>query len=327
MTRAIRAIGAFAIFTAGCGTSSEPLILSAGYVDEGGPGFEQSDGGAQGGTLGVAVSPSKVTLCAGECVTLSPTASAGTPPYSYAWDQGLMGNGPARACPTKTTTYTVTATDSSGQTSGELTTPNATGTRKVTVVVAPCSEAGVPLEAGGDAGPGLHFTQDIVAPWTGITVGVREGTTVYWANWTSMGTGTVAGVLMPPSGAVQVTYNGELYGAQTTVGSNFYSPTATFVSATVPDPPPGPGIVEISGGQVDSLAFSPPVTNPLVAIVSLGTGYLTQVVTLDFSAPVTVLSYGADTYDPVAGTLTVADGGTGVSAVEGSGVVEVEGTF
>jgi hypothetical protein len=326
MTRAIRAIGVFGVFAMGCGSSGAPLTLNVGYVDDAGPGFTQSDGGAQDGALGVSISPSKVTLCAGECVTLSPTASAGTPPYSYAWGQGLAGDGPAKACPASTTTYTVTATDSSGQ-SGELTKPNATGTGSVTVVVAPCSEAGVPLEAGaGDAGPGLHFTQDIVAPWTGITVGVREGTTVYWANWTSMGTGTVAGVLMPPSGAIQVTYNGELYGAQTSVGGNDYSPTATFVSATVPDPPPGPGIVEISGGQVDSLVFSPPITNPLIAIVSLGTGYLNQVVTLDFSAPVTVLSYGPDTYDPtIAGTLTAADGG--VSGIEASGVVEVQGTF
>jgi hypothetical protein len=326
MTRAIGTTGAFFLFTLGCGSSNAPLTLNVGYVDDAGPGFTESDGAAQDGALAVSVSPSKVTLCAGECVTLSPTASAGRPPYSYAWDHGLTGDGPARACPASTTTYTVRATDSSGQ-SGELTKPNATGTGNVTVVVTPCSEAGVPLEAGaGDAGPGLHFTEAIVAPWTGITVGVREGTTVYWANWTSMGTGTVAGVLMPPSGAIQVTYSGELYGAQTTVGSDFYSPTATFVSATVSDPPPGPGIIEISGGQVDSLAFSPPVTNPLVAIVSLGTGYLNQVVTLDFSAPVTVLSSGPDTYDPtIAGTLTAADGG--VSGIEGSGVVEVEGTF
>jgi hypothetical protein len=325
MTRAISVIGVFGIFTTGCGSSGAPLTLNVGYVDDAGPGFTQSDGAAQDGALGVSISPSNVTLCAGECVTLSPTASAGTPPYSYAWNQGLTGDGPAKACPVGTTTYTVTATDSSGQ-SGELTKPNATGTGSVTVVVAPCSEAGVPLEAG-TGGPGLHLTQAIVAPWTGITVGVREGTTVYWANWTSMGTGTVAGVLMPPSGAIQVTYSGELYGAQTSTGSNYWSPTATFVSATVTDPPPGPGIIEISGGQVDSLAFSQPVTDPLVAVVSLGTGYLSQVVTLDFSAPVTILSSGSDTYDPVAGTLTAADGGTGVSGVEASGVVEVEGTF
>jgi hypothetical protein len=201
----------------------------------------------------------------------------------------------------------------------------------VTVVVSPCADAAVGPSAvdGGDGGAGLEVYQTTNAPWTGITVGVREGTMVYWTSWTAATAGSLSGVMSPPSGDIAVTYTGaDLYGSQTTAGSDFWSPASTYVSATVPDAPPGPGLVEINGGpgQIDTIRFSQPVTNPLVGIVSLGTGYLPVPVELDFGAPCTVLSYGPDTYLPTAaGTLTGVDGG--VTATEGSGVVEIEGTF
>ena len=60
----------------------------------------------------------------------------------------------------------------------------------------------------GPAVQASEIAQPINAPWTGVTVGVREGSTVYWADWTSTGTCTVSGVLSLPSGAIQVTFAG-----------------------------------------------------------------------------------------------------------------------
>jgi hypothetical protein len=133
----------------------------------------------------------------------------------------------------------------------------------------------------------------------------------------------------PPFGRIQVTFKGsDFYGTQTTVGTDYFTPASAYTSATVPSAPPGPGLAEINGGSTtpDTIAFSAPVTDPLVAVVSLGTGYLAMTVTLSFNAPCTVLSYGPDPYVPTGtGALTASDGG--VSGIEGSGVVQLKGTF
>jgi hypothetical protein len=324
---------ALGLATASCGSSGS-YSLDVGAGGDAGPAitpFGQDDAGAA--SLAVTASSSAATVCPGQCVDVGASASGGQAPYAYAWDHGLATDGgAARACPSVTTTYTVTASDSSAQNGGELASPTHTGSATVTVVVSPCAAdaAAPPGDSGAmDAGAGLRVYQAINAAWTGITVGVRESSTVYWASWTTASSSTVSGVLSPPSGDIAVTFTGaDMFGSQTTTGTNPWTPAATFLSATVPDPPPGPGIVEINGGpgQIDRLAFSRPVTNPLVAIVSLGTGYLGNTVSLDFGAPCTVLSSGPDSYWPTgAGTLTAGDGG--VSGDEGSGVVEVQGTF
>jgi hypothetical protein len=311
----------------GCGGGGAPYTLDVGNDDAGGGGFQGGSGGdAGGGALSVSAG-SDATVCAGGCVTLTARASGGRAPYRYQWDHGLVPTGSVRVCPTATTTYTVVAADSSGQAAGEVQSAGLTGSAHVTVSVAgTCADGGV-ADAGGPVGPGLQLQQPVNAPWTGITVGVREGGSVYWADWQTAGTGTLSGVLSPPSGTIDVTFTGaDLYGAQTSSGSNYWTPAATYTSATVPSAPPGPGIIEINGGTMDSLAFSRPVINPLVAVVSLGTGYLGQTIALNFNAPCTVLSYGTDTWWPTGdGKLTAS--GSSVSAIEGSGVVEVAGTF
>jgi hypothetical protein len=319
-----------------CG-SSRSFSLDVGAGDDAGPAigqFGQDDAGAA--SLAVTASSSATTACPGQCVELAASASGGQAPYTYAWDHSLSGDGgTARVCPSATSTYTVTASDSSAGSAGELASPTRTGSSSVTVVVSPCAaDAAAPsgdaaIDAAVDGGAGLRVYQAINAPWTGITVGVREGSGVYWASWTTASMDTVSGVLSPPSGDIGVTFTGgDMWGSQTTAGSDPWTPATTFQSATVGTAPPGPGIIEINGGpgQVDRLTFSRPVTDPLVAIYSLGTGYLGNQVELDFGAPCTVLSFGPDSYSPTgAGTLTAVDGG--VTGDEGSGVVEIRGTF
>jgi hypothetical protein len=57
-------------------------------------------------------------ICLGECFTLQATASGGTPPYTFSWSPGgFTGPGPHSACPTTSTSYTVTVTDQDGGTS------------------------------------------------------------------------------------------------------------------------------------------------------------------------------------------------------------------
>ncbi len=53
-----------------------------------------------------------VSLCLGECYTFQPTGSGGSGEYGYSWSSGTD-----EVCPTETTIYTVTVTDSNGCTS------------------------------------------------------------------------------------------------------------------------------------------------------------------------------------------------------------------
>jgi hypothetical protein len=60
-----------------------------------------------------------VNICLGECVTFSPSANNGTPPYTFDWS-----GGGSTVCPDETTVYEVTVTDSNGCTSVDEITVN-----------------------------------------------------------------------------------------------------------------------------------------------------------------------------------------------------------
>ena len=149
--------------------------------------------------------------------------------------------------------------------------------------------------------------------------------------------GSVAGVLLPPSGAITVTYSGEVYaallpglaGTQTTTGTNYFTPASTYTCATVGNPPILPGIVMQQGGttQVDSLTFSRPVTNPVLAIMSLGNYEFGIQSRFEFGAygeSFTVLQQGMGS---MAGPGTLADVDGGLQGNDGDGLVQINGTF
>ncbi len=69
-----------------------------------------------------------VNICQGDCYTLSSTASGGSGGYAYTWNSGNT-----EVCPTLTTTYTVTVTDSNGCSS----------TDEVTVIVNDVPQVGL----------------------------------------------------------------------------------------------------------------------------------------------------------------------------------------
>jgi hypothetical protein len=306
--------------------------------DEGGPSLSfGSDLDASGQTAFDAhieqnhVTVTFVTLgCTGRCADVVAVPTGGHAPYAFKWEDGST-SASRQVCPTSSTSYVVAVTDTG--TSGELGRSAETVHVPLEAKVIACPDGGTaPADAGApyDAGPALLLNQTSFQPFTGITVGVRQGsTTIYWADWQSTGSGTVSGVLSPPSGPIQVTFTGgDIYGAQTSAGTSYWTPAATYISQTVANAPPGPGLIEINGGasQADALTFSEPVTNPVIAIVSLGTGPIGSA-TLNVGAPFSVLSSGIGYQGSGLGSglLSAADGG--VTGVEGNGVIEVAGTF
>ena len=60
------------------------------------------DAGAAAGMLHVSIAAKATTVCPGECVTLTPSATGGTPPVSYQWSPAGSGSGtwaPIQVCP------------------------------------------------------------------------------------------------------------------------------------------------------------------------------------------------------------------------------------
>lgn len=70
-----------------------------------------------------------VVICSGTCTTLNGSASGGSAGYSYLWMPGSISSPSGAACPSVTTTYSLTVTDSKGC--------NKTATKTVTVNAAP----------------------------------------------------------------------------------------------------------------------------------------------------------------------------------------------
>lgn len=153
-----------------------------------------------------------------------------------------------------------------------------------------------------------------------------RSSSVTWTDWVS-GTagdqGTATGILMIGDQAVTVTYTGEIAFLQTGTGTNYFNPSAPYLSATVDNAPPAAEMIALSKATVKTLTFSQAITNPLFAVVSLnGNGYR-------FDRDFEVLSYGAGYFGN--GTLTKTNPEAGVYQLNGTGephgVIEFQGTF
>ena len=119
-----------------------------------------------------------------------------------------------------------------------------------------------------------------------------------------------------------VSYAGEIEFLQTDGGTNYWNPSAPYVSATVDNAPMSTDIIALSRATTKTITFSQAITNPLFAVVSLnGNGYR-------FDRDFEILSFGAGYWGN--GTLSKQVGG-GVFQLNGTGephgVIEFQGTY
>lgn len=97
-----------------------------------------------------------------------------------------------------------------------------------------------------------------------------------WSSATdssSSSSGTASGTLTFGTQTIGVTYTGDIAFAQlNNSGPDYYNPSSDFVNATVANAPPTSDIVALSESlaYTDTIAFSSPVTDPVLDIVSLG---------------------------------------------------------
>ncbi len=129
-----------------------------------------------------------------------------------------------------------------------------------------------------------------VAFWSAIPA---QGSIVVWTDWKSATTspGTVSGSM----GNVGVTYTGNYSFVELGTGTNYWtepnSASKPYTgNAVVSNAPTASEMIALSAAATHTITFSQPVTNLVMAIVSLGQPSLP--VAYDFDTPFTVLSEG-----------------------------------
>ena len=152
--------------------------------------------------------------------------------------------------------------------------------------------------------------------------------TVDWAAWTSATGGTVTGSATDGSSTVGITYSGATPGfiQLNNTGTNYYAPSAPFLSASVSNAPGTTDIIALSDAGTSTITFSQAVVNPLIALVSwnganvtFGGGADTQAYDIQY------LSSGCGYWGCGTYGSPTANSFTGVGELHG--VIELVGTY
>lgn len=167
--------------------------------------------------------------------------------------------------------------------------------------------------------------------WTGaLAIGIcafcwadAQATQIDWNKWSSATQGTIS-----PEG-VTVGFSIAGSGSTDNLVSNYpsYTPTTTFSDGSVVSNAPvaADGIIQLTGGNdnLNTLTFSSPVVNPVMAIWSLGAGGTTATFVFSDATPLFVAGGPSSEY----GGSAITVNGKVVSGLEGNGVVMFQGTF
>ena len=154
--------------------------------------------------------------------------------------------------------------------------------------------------------------------------------TVTWANWsnsyTAGATGGSASATISATPLVNVSYSGEVESVVANYPS--WEPTSTYVGGTISNAPPqSGGIVQLFGGSAsgtDTINFSTAVTDPVMAIWSLGQGGDTAQFDFTSDEPFTIQAGGpSNEY----GGATITQSGNDIFGAEGNGTIQFLGTY
>ena len=156
-----------------------------------------------------------------------------------------------------------------------------------------------------------------------LTCVVAQAAPIDWNTWTSASGGMIA----PDS--VGVTFAIAGTGSLNNLVPNYpsYTPTTTFADGTVVNNAPfhGNGIIRLEGGNtnVNTVTFSNPVVNPVMAIWSLGAAGTPA--SFDFINVTPVFVSGGPSAEYGGSAITIS--GNDVLGSEGNGTVQFIGTF
>lgn len=174
------------------------------------------------------------------------------------------------------------------------------------------------------SGSRVRVVATLAAVWTiGIATAV-QAVPIAWTDWTTANATSASGT----AGGVGVSFSGNINpAAQTAGGTNYWAVNPSIYTAPgIDNGPPDSDIIRLTGGTgtgVQTITFSAPVTNPVMAILSLGQPGV--IVDYDFDAPFDVRNFGPGFFGGP-GTLTELPGDI-LRGVEGHGIIEFIGTF
>ena len=155
-----------------------------------------------------------------------------------------------------------------------------------------------------------------------VFASVAVAAPVYWTDWTSTTVGApgVLGTLNTGGSTVDVSFSGSYLFAQTSGGTNYWNPSAPYISSTVDNAPPGTDIIALNAGGTATITFSQAVQDPLLALVSWNGN------TVDFGVPIEILDFGTGYWGN--GTPILNAAGTGFfGSGEVHGVIELPGSY
>ncbi|HET9697663.1 MAG TPA: PEP-CTERM sorting domain-containing protein [Terriglobales bacterium] len=155
--------------------------------------------------------------------------------------------------------------------------------------------------------------------------------TVNWTQWSgTFTTSSSAGSASGTSGAIGVIYSGELETIM--FGYPGWGQPGTFSGGTISNAPPSAGgIIQLFGGGastapiVNTITFSQAVTNPVMAIWSLGqNGNISQ---FNFGAQSFSIQSGGPSGEYGGSSIYSCNAGTTICGEEGNGTIMFNGTF
>jgi hypothetical protein len=145
---------------------------------------------------------------------------------------------------------------------------------------------------------------------------------IYWNTWAS----NSAGSMLVGSTPVTVAFSTSNFHADI---ANYpsWGPSTTFADGTIVNnaPTPSNGIMQLTGGNANSntVTFSTPVTNPVMAIWSLGNGG--QLAEFNFVNATPLFVSGGPSNEYGGSAISVL--GNSVTGIEGNGTVRFLGTY
>jgi len=164
-----------------------------------------------------------------------------------------------------------------------------------------------------------------------------RATPIDWTDWSAATVGSpTGGTAAGTIGSINVSYSGEVTG-NTVVGAGFapgsgypsWGPTTTFSGGTIDNTPTYGDIIGLDGGSsaVNTITFSTPVVNPVMAIWSLGSGGAPTSFQFDAGEPFTIESGGPSNEYGGSTIYTVASPLDAVFGNEGNGTIQFSGTY
>jgi hypothetical protein len=148
---------------------------------------------------------------------------------------------------------------------------------------------------------------------------------ITWTHWATPGAPGTPGSATGTMGGITVTYAGDLQYVDNNYPS--WTPVGSFTSAAVDNAPPQAfNAISLNGGNsyTETITFSHAVTNPVMAIWSLGQGGDPTTFNFSVSEPFSIVAGGPSTEYT---GQSITSSGQVVTGVEGNGVIQFDGTF